>query len=216
MLLSMSVIAGFLLAAFGYGQLFEEKSVGPAAILGLFTLGSIFLVSLVSYLLIRTRYRNAVINTWLVALSVAVTYVIVDLFAGYLLIRPLSPPLVPDPYVHHKLVPDSYSQFEQRDFRYVQRVNNLGLRGRDLSPTKPPKTLRILMLGDSFTMGKGVEDDQTFSALLENSLNQSRTECAGKSVEVLNAGVDSYAPILSYIQLKRDLLSLEQIGRAHV
>ena len=33
--------------------------------------------------------------------------------------------------------------------------------------------------------------------------------CSGQAIEVLNGGVDSYAPILSYIQLKRDLYQLE-------
>jgi hypothetical protein len=65
------------------------------------------------------------------------------------------------------------------------------------------------MLGDSFTMGKGVEDDQTFSILLEEALNKRRATCNGKTIEVLNAGVDSYAPILSFIQLTRDLEPLE-------
>jgi len=65
------------------------------------------------------------------------------------------------------------------------------------------------MLGDSFTMGKGVEDDQTFSVLLEESLNKGKAICNADTIAVLNAGVDSYAPILSFIQLSRDLDPLE-------
>jgi hypothetical protein len=65
------------------------------------------------------------------------------------------------------------------------------------------------MLGDSFTMGKGVEDDHTFSVRLEEYLNQRRATCDADTIEVLNAGVDSYAPILSFIQLTRDLGQLE-------
>jgi hypothetical protein len=33
--------------------------------------------------------------------------------------------------------------------------------------------------------------------------------CGGPAIEVLNGGVDSYAPILSYIQLKRDIVPLQ-------
>jgi hypothetical protein len=88
-------------------------------------------------------------------------------------------------------------------------VNNLGLRSPDRPAGKPPDRYRILMLGDSFTMGKGVEDHHTFSVLLERSLNEKVPACNGRTIEVLNAGVDSYAPILSFIQLQRDLHRLE-------
>jgi hypothetical protein len=64
---------------------------------------------------------------------------------------------------------------------------------------------RILMLLDSFTMGKGVQDDETFSALLEQSLKEQEIEINGKTIQVLNAGVNSYAPILSFLQLKKEL-----------
>jgi hypothetical protein len=67
---------------------------------------------------------------------------------------------------------------------------------------KTPGTYRILALGDSFTMGKGVADDKTFSALLERALN-AENATGNRKVEVLNGGVDSYAPVLSRIQLTR-------------
>ncbi|MDH4064231.1 MAG: SGNH/GDSL hydrolase family protein, partial [Acidobacteriota bacterium] len=117
---------------------------------------------------------------------------------------------MPDQYLHHKMVPDSLSSFRQQDFHYIQRVNNLGMRGRDVAPTRPPNAYRILMLGDSFTMGKGVEDQETFSVLLERLLREKVDRCGGScTVEVLNGGVDSYAPILSYLQLTRELGKLE-------
>jgi hypothetical protein len=65
------------------------------------------------------------------------------------------------------------------------------------------------MLGDSFTMGKGVEDHETFSALAQQTLRQATAMCDGPDVEVLNGGVDSYAPILSFLQLKSDLRALD-------
>jgi lysophospholipase L1-like esterase len=80
-------------------------------------------------------------------------------------------------------------------------VNALGLRGQEVTREKAPGTFRILMLGDSFTMGKGVADDQTFSVQLQAALNASGRTC-GRKIEVLNGGVDSYAPVLSLIELK--------------
>ncbi len=55
------------------------------------------------------------------------------------------------------------------------------------------------MLGDSFTFGKGVNSDQTFAALLENDLNESKK--SDVVYEVINGGCSSYSPILEYLLL---------------
>jgi len=207
--LALVVLSGAALTAMLYHQLFVEGSFGPAALVAASALGLVFLSLTATFLLINTRHRDTVAKLWLGALSTVIAYVVIDVVAGWLLIEPLSPPLVPDEYRHHRLVPDSRAEFRQRDFTYVQRVNNLGLRGEDTTTEKPAGTYRIVMLGDSFTMGKGVKDDETFSVLLQQSLRQRLSQCHGKPVEVLNAGVDSYAPVLSFIQLKRDLTVLQ-------
>ncbi|GJM15026.1 MAG: hypothetical protein DHS20C13_03530 [Thermodesulfobacteriota bacterium] len=49
-------------------------------------------------------------------------------------------------------------------------------------------------------MGKGVNDNETFSALLENMLNKN-----GGRYEVINCGIDSYSPVLQYLQLKEKI-----------
>jgi lysophospholipase L1-like esterase len=63
------------------------------------------------------------------------------------------------------------------------RINNLGTRGADIRPGVNGAN-RILMLGDSFTFGDGVRDDETFSAVVQRTL--------GDTVEVVNAGVPGY------------------------
>ena len=205
----LTAVTGLLLAALAWERLVVEKTMGPVAVASLVLLGGMFVVLLVLLRLAQTGRRELVGKILLVVGSTVVSYLAVDLIAGLILIRPLSPPLVPDQYRHHKMVPNSYSSFQQRDFNYVQRVNNLGMRGPDVQIEKPANAYRILMLGDSFTMGKGVEDDQTFSVLLQGALRSRVTACGGhRSVEVLNGGSDSYAPILSYIQLTRDLAPL--------
>lgn len=207
--LALVVLSGASLAAMVYHQLLVERSFGPAALVASCVLGFVFLSLLATWLLMETRHRDTVGKLWLGVGSTVVAYVVIDVVAGWLLIEPLSPPLVPDEYRHHRLVPNSRAEFRQQDFAYVQRVNNLGLRGADTTVEKPAGTYRILMLGDSFTMGKGVKDDETFPALLQQSLQQKLAMCQGMQVEVLNGGVDSYAPVLSFIQLKRDLTPLQ-------
>ncbi|MCX5892887.1 MAG: hypothetical protein NTW80_07950, partial [Deltaproteobacteria bacterium] len=67
------------------------------------------------------------------------------------------------------------------DFTYSN--NSQGFRGsREYGP-KPPGDFRILLLGDSFTYGIGVNDDQTFAQHLEQYLRQHRL-----AAEVINAG----------------------------
>jgi lysophospholipase L1-like esterase len=202
-----------IIAAITMVVLYERGLVkgnfGPSLMLSVSILGALFFSLLITLFAYETRFWETVAKIWMVVISVLMAYLLMDLLAGYFLIKPLAPELVPDKYLHHKFVPNTYSRFEQRDFSYIQRVNNVGLRGRDIQIKKSPERYRILMLGDSFTMGKGVEDNQTFSALLEESLNQRKVTDNGKTIEVLNAGVDSYAPILSFIQLTRDLEPLD-------
>lgn len=195
----------------GFGNL---AGLSSASLFALSALGGWFLFSLLSLVLLRTRYREVVEKTWLVAGSTVFAYLVVDAAAGYLLIMPLSPPLVADDIVHHRLAPNTYTQYRTPDYLYTQRVNALGLRGRDVRPERRVGTYRILVLGDSFTMGKGVSDDETFSAVLEARLNGQRGGgTMPDSFEVINAGVDSYSPILSFLQLTRlgELLSPDMV-----
>ena len=206
--LFLTLVAGLAVVAFVYQQAVVEGGFGPAAMLGTAALGLLVVAMLVLTNLTGTRHRKLVGNLLLALTSVVVCYLALDLAAGWILIGTLSPPLVPHPYRHHAMVPNSQAEIRQRDFAYIQHVNNLGLRGRETAVEKPAGTRRILMLGDSFTMGKGVEDDQTFSVLVERTLQASLAACGGGSIEVLNGGIDSYAPILSSLHFERELARL--------
>jgi hypothetical protein len=197
-----------MIAIIIYERFFVQSQFGPSSMLAVLLLGCFALALITTLVLYETRFHIITTRIWLATISVGLTFLLADLIIGAILIKPLSPELTPDKVRHHKLAPNTYSRFEQQDFSYIQRVNNLGLRGEDTTLAKPSNYFRIIMLGDSFTMGKGVEDNQTFSALLENSLNQQKT-CESTFIEVLNGGVDSYAPILSYLQLSHDLVPLK-------
>ena len=73
--------------------------------------------------------------------------------------------------------------FETPQFRTFVRINQKGLRDREHSYERPDDTRRILVIGDSFAWGYGVEESERFSQLLETSLG----------VEVVNAGVSGYS-----------------------
>ncbi|MEP6495232.1 MAG: SGNH/GDSL hydrolase family protein [bacterium] len=72
-----------------------------------------------------------------------------------------------------------------------ETTNRWGMRDRDYTLDKPAGTLRIALTGPSFTMGTGVEDNETYDAYLETKLNEDAS--APAHYEVLNFGVAAYS-----------------------
>ncbi len=91
----------------------------------------------------------------------------------------------PDPELGWRLRPQAdVRSVKPGSYDVAVRANDQGLRGAaPVPPEHPPGVLRIAVFGDSQTFGEGVEDDQTFSALLGRGL---------PGVEVLNFGVHGY------------------------
>jgi hypothetical protein len=74
------------------------------------------------------------------------------------------------------------------------RFNALGCRGRDYAIPKPNGTVRIVALGDSYTLGFGVHEEDTFVYQLEHLLNaQAGASDAENIYEVINCGAGGYS-----------------------
>lgn len=71
---------------------------------------------------------------------------------------------------------------------YRVRTNGKGLREKEFSQEKPHNTTRILVLGDSFVYGWGVNRSDRFTEVLERKL-QSRHS---RDIEIINAGVPGW------------------------
>jgi lysophospholipase L1-like esterase len=69
-------------------------------------------------------------------------------------------------------------------------TNSKGLRDREFSYTRTPARLRILMLGDSLTVGWGVAVKNTFAKHIERMYAD-----RGVDAEVINTGVGNYNTI---------------------
>jgi len=67
---------------------------------------------------------------------------------------------------------------------YHVRINAHGFRGPDFPLEKPPGRLRVLAVGDSFTYGDFVDDDETLPARVESEL---AARCGPTTV--VNAGI---------------------------
>lgn len=142
---------------------------------------------------------------------------LVTLGAGELIVQKLKPQLtysaaykgVFDCLTHDVLIPFTLKKNHTctmkdywGDFDTKATTNSMGYRGREFSQKPKEGTTRILMLGDSFTFGYGVTDDETYPVLLEKSLQE-------KAVEVINAGyADGYSPDSYYVYLKNRGFSL--------
>lgn len=96
-----------------------------------------------------------------------------------------------DPALTYTLRPGTCT-FANREFRTTVSVNAIGVRDDDASLVGP----EIIVLGDSLAMGWGVEQDESFPAVLER--------LSGR--RLLNAAVSSYGTV-------RELRMLERLDR---
>jgi hypothetical protein len=90
----------------------------------------------------------------------------------------------------------------QREGESDVRINSDGLRDREHSKAKPADTVRIALLGDSFTEAMHVQMEQTFWSLLERKLSECNA-FPGKHVEVINFGVSGYGTAQELMTLRQ-------------
>ena len=107
---------------------FEASSVMLEALI----LEALFLLLLPTYFLFERGRKETIIKIWLLVTSMSMTYIVADLSSGYFLIETHSARTIPDEYRHHKLQPNTQLNFASPEYNYIQKINNLGLRGGDI------------------------------------------------------------------------------------
>ena len=90
----------------------------------------------------------------------------------------------------------------QREGESDVRINSDGLRDREHARAKPADTVRIAVLGDSFSEAMHVPMEQTFWSLLERKLQECNAS-PGKKVEVINFGVSGYGTAQELLTLRQ-------------
>jgi hypothetical protein len=106
----------------------------------------------------------------------------------------------PDPVLGWAPPPgtEAWQRFEGRA---LVRINSAGFRDREHLTGKPPGTLRIAILGDSFAEAVQVPLEHTFWSVLEQRLRDCRA-LQERSVEVLNFGVSGYSTAQALLTLR--------------
>jgi hypothetical protein len=94
-----------------------------------------------------------------------------------------------DPQLFYTLKPNARFRYFNREFDNAFAINSKGVRDDEKSLASP----EIICLGDSYAMGWGVDQEETFAQYLEKL----------SGMKTLNAAVSSYGTAREMIQLKR-------------
>lgn len=155
----------------------------------------------------RYRLKRRFAKTLLFLAGLALALLVAEIalrFAGF---SHFNPSIV-DPEVGFALRPNAEGWWRKEGLTYV-RINSQGLRDREHTIAKPPDTIRIAVLGDSFAEAFQVPMQKTFWALMEQglqgcpALSGMNASSPATKVEVLNFGVSGFSTARELILLRQ-------------
>jgi|SRR5262245_19730151 len=88
---------------------------------------------------------------------------------------------------------DSQKYFTTEGEKALIVQNKLGHRGPNYGPQPAPGKIRVLVLGDSFTEGSHVGEEELFTNIIANRYS---------NLEVMNAGIGGYSTVQEYLYLR--------------
>jgi len=100
-------------------------------------------------------------------------------------------------------IPGTEVRYTSTEFDYRVSINSLGLRDNEFNPRKGDK-FRIICVGDSWTIGWGVNLEDTYPKQLERYL-----KAKGKNIEVINCGQAGNYTTIYARQLKKLIPALQ-------
>jgi len=107
------------------------------------------------------------------------------------------------PYLGASLRPGASGSWLKEGGGYVS-INSDGLRDVEHAIAKPPNTLRIAVLGDSYTQAFEVNREEAFWAVMEKEL-QDCVNLKGRKVEVINFGKSGLGTSEELLVLRRQV-----------
>lgn len=149
--------------------------------------------------------RSVLINLSLIIISTLVTLSLSEIALRLMGFKPMYVSPERDQFWKYDSMlgwahqPSQEGMFDSPEFRTSVRINDKGLRDHSHSYERQNDVKRILVLGDSFTWGYGVEESERFSQQLEKSLG----------VDVINAGVSGYSTDQELLWYKNEGIKYE-------
>jgi lysophospholipase L1-like esterase len=110
-----------------------------------------------------------------------------------------------DPGAGYLMRPNTCVRLKTTEYDGILKTNSLGMVGPELPATKPAGEFRVVVLGDSYTVGGQVPYEQTFPAVLEQRLR----DAGYTNVRVVNAGVGGYTEFNESGMLREHLAQLQ-------
>ncbi|MEG4276536.1 SGNH/GDSL hydrolase family protein [Microcoleus sp. MON1_C1] len=107
-----------------------------------------------------------------------------------------------DPAGAWSLNPGASFEWQGEGERSFIQANKDGLRDREHTKEKPPKTFRIAVVGDSFAEALQVPMEKTFWWKMRKQLNKKCTALGDRKVEVINFGVQGYGTAQELMTLR--------------
>ena len=99
-------------------------------------------------------------------------------------------------FVLYEFKPNIDDLFKLKTFK----TNEQGCRDKHYEIKKTDNTVRGIVIGDSFTMGSGVEIENVYHSVVESKLNERND---GKQHELINYGVGGYN-LLNYLGIMQE------------
>ncbi len=148
----------------------------------------------------RRRPRFAKLALFLISVFAAILVGEVALrLAGFTYFNPY----IADEDVGFSLRPGAEGWWKKEALTYV-RINSQGFRDREHTMAKPPDTLRIAVLGDSYVEAFQVPVEKTFWSVMERRLQDCHRP-AKQKIEVLSFGISGFSTARELILLRKRL-----------
>ncbi len=157
----------------------------------------------------RTRLRRGLGSALLILLGVAFAVVVAE--AGVRLTALAKPNFYAYSRTRGWKLRAGATGWQVQEGHAFIRVNRWGYRGPDWTRTKPPDTLRVALLGDSFIEAQQVPEHDTAGYVVQQELGRILSRVQGmqtlgfRRVEVMNFGVDGYGTAQELFTLSNDV-----------
>ncbi|HLG31217.1 MAG TPA: GDSL-type esterase/lipase family protein [Candidatus Brocadiales bacterium] len=150
------------------------------------------------------RYKKLLLNILLLSGSILFFLIVAEGVTRLVMPNSVRLRLMykPDDRLGYRLAPNYEMEYITSDFDSHTKINSEGLRDYEHQKNKDSSTIRILVLGDSFTFGVGVSLEDSYPKVLEAMLNQNPAKGDPKKYEVINAGVEGYGTEQEYLYLE--------------